>query len=310
MDFETLNSFLILSEKLNYTEASDILGITQPALSKRIRLLEEELDCKLFIRSPREVQLSISGKKLVPFAKYMLAQKERLKTELKDDSNLSIPLRIGFYGFTVHTWFPGFIRYFRKLYPKYNIELFPGNPKYLSNSLIDGRLNLLLASELVKTKLKNFNHITILHDLVYILVNDDSPYSSYEYLSIRDLQDETFLMLSDHNSFANAFHSNRNTLLSEVCLNEGISPVVKTVDSMVDLPLMVSCGEGVALVTKRMLFCSYDNLKYIPYRSPDGRQKYYNYLLYFDNYCKDAASQFAEAILSFEDNDEISVQNF
>ena len=300
MDFETLNSFLILSDKLNYTEVSDILGITQPALSKRIRLLEEELNCQLFVRTPREVRLTLEGNKLVPFAKYMLTQAERLKREIKDTGSYKIPLRIGFYGLVVHSYFPAFIQYFRRVFPKYELELFPGNLKYLCGSLIDGRINLLLASESIKPKLKNFKSTVLSRDPVYIMVHKDSPYSCMDYVSITDLKDETFLMLSDHNTYANAFHSNRNALLSEACLYEGISPQVKTVDFLVDLPMMVSCGEGVAIGTKNLMFCSYNNVTFVPYQAPDGKQKYFDLLLYYDDYCKETADQFTEAFFEFE----------
>ena len=53
--------FLMLSEYLNFSTAAKALHITQQALSKQIGQLEQELDCVLFTRVPRGVELTESG---------------------------------------------------------------------------------------------------------------------------------------------------------------------------------------------------------------------------------------------------------
>ena len=50
MNLQQLEYFKIIAETKNFTTASDILSVTQPALSKAISKLEEELDVKLFQR--------------------------------------------------------------------------------------------------------------------------------------------------------------------------------------------------------------------------------------------------------------------
>lgn len=63
MNLIQVEYFLAVAEKLNFTVAAKSLFISQPALSKQIKLLEEELDTQLFIRDSRKVMLTAAGKK-------------------------------------------------------------------------------------------------------------------------------------------------------------------------------------------------------------------------------------------------------
>ena len=58
MNLQQLEYFKIIAETKNFTTASDILSVTQPALSKAISKLEEELDVKLFQREGRNIKIT------------------------------------------------------------------------------------------------------------------------------------------------------------------------------------------------------------------------------------------------------------
>lgn len=61
MDIQQIRNFLILCETLNFRKAADQINIVQPALSKQIQLLENEIDAILFNRSKRAVTLTEAG---------------------------------------------------------------------------------------------------------------------------------------------------------------------------------------------------------------------------------------------------------
>ncbi|CCN70776.1 LysR [Vibrio nigripulchritudo ATCC 27043] len=66
---KNLQTFLMVSETLNVTQAAERLHITQPTLTKRLQQLEEQYGCKLFERLPRGVQLTEFGTHLLPYAR-------------------------------------------------------------------------------------------------------------------------------------------------------------------------------------------------------------------------------------------------
>ena len=62
MTLTQLESFLILAQRLNFTQAADDLFISQPALSRMISSLEQEVGLQLFYRSSRSVSLTPAGR--------------------------------------------------------------------------------------------------------------------------------------------------------------------------------------------------------------------------------------------------------
>ncbi|RFS87606.1 LysR family transcriptional regulator [Actinomadura spongiicola] len=72
MDTRSLRYFIELAEQLNFTRAAERLFVSQPALSRRIRQLEEGLRTPLFERTGREVLLTAAGEALLPLARQLV----------------------------------------------------------------------------------------------------------------------------------------------------------------------------------------------------------------------------------------------
>lgn len=75
---ELLKTFVTVARVGNVTQAADLLHKTQSAISVQIRKLEEQLAVELFLRHARGVQLSEEGRRLLPAAKKVLAEVERI----------------------------------------------------------------------------------------------------------------------------------------------------------------------------------------------------------------------------------------
>lgn len=73
MDTRLLRAFVVLADTANYHTAASQLCITQPALTKQIKLLEQQLSITLFERGRHGAQLTENGRKLLPLRnKYYL----------------------------------------------------------------------------------------------------------------------------------------------------------------------------------------------------------------------------------------------
>lgn len=72
MEIRQLQFFVGIAETGNFSEASRQNFVTQSAVSQQIKLLEEELGTKLFVRGPHSVKLTESGQELLPLAKKVL----------------------------------------------------------------------------------------------------------------------------------------------------------------------------------------------------------------------------------------------
>jgi len=88
MDFNKLQSFLVLAEIKNFTKAADQLYLTQPALTKQIQALENELGVTLFNRVGKSTFLTAEGKMLVNYAKQTIAAYNNALEHIKQIQNL------------------------------------------------------------------------------------------------------------------------------------------------------------------------------------------------------------------------------
>lgn len=84
MDTQNLKAFVAVAEKSSFSVAAAQLHITQPAISKRIHLLEEQLGTQLFDRIGRQVSLTEAGRTLLPRAQAILADIELARRAIAD----------------------------------------------------------------------------------------------------------------------------------------------------------------------------------------------------------------------------------
>ena len=95
MDIDRLKYFISVANTLNFSEAARRNGLTQAAISYHINELEKELNCKLFIRSKRNVIITPAGQMYLPFALELVQLEEKAAYRLRqyeDGKNGSITI--------------------------------------------------------------------------------------------------------------------------------------------------------------------------------------------------------------------------
>ena len=86
MDFTSLLAFIRISEFGSFSAAAESLFLTQPAVSKRIAQLEDELGARLFDRIGRQIALTETGRLVLPRAQQLVNDANELKRVVSDMS--------------------------------------------------------------------------------------------------------------------------------------------------------------------------------------------------------------------------------
>ena len=94
MELRVLNYFVATAQELNMTRAAQKLLVSQPALSRQIADLEDELGVKLFNRQPRHLTLTPAGQYLYEQAKEILTLASKTKSNLQSSAVISGDLTI------------------------------------------------------------------------------------------------------------------------------------------------------------------------------------------------------------------------
>lgn len=90
-----LECFLTVVETLNFAKAAQIMNITQPAVTKQIKNLEDELNVRLFKRSTRNVELTSEGKLLINDAETIVQTSNRAKRRFMGAREEVMPISVG-----------------------------------------------------------------------------------------------------------------------------------------------------------------------------------------------------------------------
>ena len=89
IDFELYRIFVIVAEEENITKASEKLNISQPALTKHIKNLENQLSVKLFERKNKGVVLTTDGKELYEKLKNPIDELNKISSKLGKIKNIN-----------------------------------------------------------------------------------------------------------------------------------------------------------------------------------------------------------------------------
>ncbi|HET9136870.1 MAG TPA: LysR family transcriptional regulator [Candidatus Kapabacteria bacterium] len=149
------------------------LGITQPAVSSALSVLEKELGVALFIRSKSGVMPTRKGEELLPYFRTIVAASSGILSKSAmlpaDRGTITIAGRQGFMQYV----FPPLYEAITKKYPLITIEqLISGNQKDIIEALISGRADICFAPS---PKIKSIQAETIFHDPVYICISRSHP---------------------------------------------------------------------------------------------------------------------------------------
>ena len=139
----------VVRQNMNISQAAAALHITQPGLSRQLRLLEEELKVGLFVRNrTRLVRLSDAGAELVSMAAHTLESADNIKKAADEhatqhEGTLTIA--------TTHTQaryaLPGVLRRFKQRYPQVQLSLRQGTPAEVSYLVASGNADLSIATQ-------------------------------------------------------------------------------------------------------------------------------------------------------------------
>jgi LysR family transcriptional regulator, hydrogen peroxide-inducible genes activator len=143
MDLHHIRYFLAVSDALNFTRAAEACNVTQPALSRAIQQLEEEVGGQLFRRERNLTHMTDLGMLMRPRLQQILETVGEVKREVRQFLTLeNAQIRLGIMCTVGPTRFTGLLADFRMRYPGVSLELVEGMPSSLAAKLEQGEIDI------------------------------------------------------------------------------------------------------------------------------------------------------------------------
>lgn len=140
---DQIRAFLEVSRAGGVRRAAERLNITQPAVTARLKTLEDMLGTRLFDRTSG-MQLTKEGDALLRYAEQYLELGSLIERDVAGASGFSGIFRLGVSETIVQSWLPEFIRRLRDAYPKLAVEIDVDISRALRDRLLENKIDLAL----------------------------------------------------------------------------------------------------------------------------------------------------------------------
>lgn len=186
-------SFAAAVECGSFTRAAERLNYSQSGISRMIADLEQEWGVVLLERGKGGVRLTSDGMKLLPHAKSLIAEYEKLQMEVDALRGVQSGLiRIGTFSSVATHWLPNIIRAFQQDYPGIDYELLLGDYTEIEEWIAQGRVD---CGFLRLPTRPAFETAFLEQDPLMAVLPEDHPLAAREQIPVAALCGEPFLLL-------------------------------------------------------------------------------------------------------------------
>jgi len=244
MELRHIKYFLTASHEKSINRAAKELRVSQPAVSRQIRDLENELGVKLFERDSRGLTLTKEGEMAVVFAEDLLCRVTTMKAALNPHNpNLSKRIRLGYIAPVIGGFMVKAMREFKHQFADIALEIQEMSPVEQEIALRNKEIDLALLGNPSPCVKKYFSYQTILKVPLSLVLPDNHLLALRKSIELSELAGESFVSLDEKH------FSQRPKLLAE------ISKVAKfqfkvgiKAEGISDLLAQVAGGGGVAIL--------------------------------------------------------------
>ena len=241
-------SFVKTVEYGSFSKAAEILNYSQSGISRMIADLEKEWQVTLLERNKSGVRLTSDGTKLLPYAKNLITEYEKLQMQVDELNGLQSGLiRIGTFSSVATHWLPNIIKEFQKDYPNIDYELLLGDYTEIEEWIMEGRVDCGFLRLPTHPDLET---IFLEQDRLMAIIPENHPLADIAKFPVTALCEEPFMLLE----------KGAKAEVSEIFERCNLSPKVHfTTWDDYAIMSMVESGLGISILPQLIL-------KRVPYK--------------------------------------------
>lgn len=264
MEWQQLEYFRVVAKTENFRKSAEHLAISQPALSRSISKLEEELGITLFDRIGRSVQLNKFGRL---FLKRVENGLNEISIGVQEINQLKNPytgtVSLAFLQTLGITILPELICHFNKQYPHIEIQLYQSKTLHSIQQLLQREVDLCLISTFDDDP--NIVWHSLFDEELFLYVPANHRFAERTVIALSELYEDNFIGFKKELGL--------RELIDNFCEKAGFKPIIKFEGEDVStLAGLVSAGLGVTIIPEFHGISS-EKIKQISISDPDCRRK-------------------------------------
>ncbi|RKP54052.1 LysR family transcriptional regulator [Cohnella endophytica] len=187
VNIENIEAFVYVIHCGSFNKAAEALYLSQPSVTARIQSLERELDCRLFDRQGKQIQITEEGKRFLPYAQQLLLTYQKGKLHVHRKKSLPQEFRIGctvsVSNYTIPELLPGL----KSRFPDTRFKIVTG--------VTDDIVNKVLNKEVDIGFVRNVNHpnlhsVKLYEDPITLYAYEGHPFVGAELLTVEEIAEQ------------------------------------------------------------------------------------------------------------------------
>jgi len=246
MDTQLLTAFIEVAESQSFTRAADSLHLSQPAISKRITALEEQIGRPLFDRVGRSISLTDAGRTLLPYARKALQDIEDGRRALSQLSGqVSGRLSIGTSHHIGLHRLPPVLGAFTRDYPQVDLDIHFMDSEVACDAVLAGKLELGIVTLPIQA-IPHLQQHAVWPDPLAVVIAADHPLAQRKKPALTDLAGLP-AVLPDASTYT-------HRIVTAALQAQGITPRVRLATNYLEtLKMLVAIGLGWSVLPDSMV---------------------------------------------------------
>lgn len=246
MELHHFEYFIKLSETEHMSEAAEALNVSQPALSRALAKIENEMGVYLFDRRGRNLYLNQYGKEFLKMAEKIMYDYRSVKMKINEMAGVeSGTITLGFLHTVGSTYLPGFMHNFQLQFPFVQVKLVQNNSKVLSELMLKGLIDVAVTIMIDTVEPLKFQ--PLVEEVLYVTVPKTHRLAQKTKVHISALKDEPFILLKT--GFV------LRSLVDQLLLEENIIPEVAFEgEEIPTIASFVAADLGITIIPKLFNF--------------------------------------------------------
>lgn len=237
-DYNQMLHFLSVAKHKSFTKASNILNISQPALSRSIQKLEHKITEPLFERLPKELKLTNTGEIFLNKALEIKNLVETTFKEIEQNKNKDI-IRLAIIPTIAPYLLPSLLKEFRKLNSQIKIQVREDTTDNIISQCRENEIDLAIVALPIKDKSLNFE--ALFDDELMLVIPKGHELQSKKTISLIDIENQPFISLDKQHCLSDN--------IEEYCSRKSIARIeIERTNQITTIQELVALKHGISII--------------------------------------------------------------